>query len=83
VLVQFQQEFERDTIPRNAKLMTGMANPHDVAHASRPRTISPGTTRFRSDAKATEPSSKQWGYGVGHGTHHLYSFSSKDHVFSF
>ncbi|KAG0618682.1 hypothetical protein M758_4G084400 [Ceratodon purpureus] len=64
---QFQQEFERDTIPRNTNLMTGMNNPHDVAHAARPRTISPSTSRFRSDAKATEPSSKHWGYGVGHG----------------
>lgn len=83
VYSQFQQEFERETIPRSAKLMTGMNNPHDVAHAVRPSTISPGTTRFRSDAKATEPSSKQWGYGVGRGMHHPHRFCFKEHICSF
>lgn len=67
--------------------MTGTSSAHDAAHAARPRTISPGTTRFRSDAKATEPSSKQWGFGVGHGMHHLYHCQNEaflwpsDHVF--
>lgn len=64
---QFQQEFEPGTVPKNAKLMTGMSSSHDVAHAARPRTISPGKTRFRSDARATEPSLKPWGFGVGRG----------------
>lgn len=77
VLVQLQQEFEPGTVPKNAKLMTGMSSSHDIAHAARPRTISPGKTRFRSDARATEPSLKPWGFGVGHGMHRLYHCKSQ------
>lgn len=72
MLVQFQRGIEPGTLPKAANFMAGVSSSHDVANAVRPRTISPGKTRSRSNTKAMEPDYfKPWGVGVSHGMHYI------------